>query len=340
MAKKLPARPNLDHLRRQAKTLLAELRADPAQAHLRLADAQFLVARRSGFASWPALSRHVELLRGLEGEWQFAALEIDAAAVPGSMLGESRLLIDGDRFQMASPEANYDGEFTIDVEQEPAHIDIEFVEGPEAGQWSYGIFALDGDQLTICLGLVGAKRPSAFKTTKGSGHALEKLRRASAARPAGVTGGDRGKARDAAHVASGPSVASDTGAGAFDFPVTPALERLAGEWAAVDLTRDGTPMPAEWLSFGSRVATGNEVKVVFGGQTMVHAKVRLDESSTPVGVDYLNLSGGAKGKISLGIMDWTGDDCRFLIAAPGQPRPKDFSTLAAKGWTYSRWRRR
>ena len=75
MSKKLPARPNLEHLRRQAKVLLPTLRKTTPSA--RLADAQLVVARESGFASWPALSRHVQHLRELEGEWHFETLEVE-----------------------------------------------------------------------------------------------------------------------------------------------------------------------------------------------------------------------------------------------------------------------
>ena len=153
--KKLPARPHLDHLRRQAKVLLGQLHdgVEPAArafidhlpearhltppavraAGFRLADAQSVVARQTGFASWPALSRYVQQLRALEGEWQFVSLEIDSTAVPADALAHSRLLIDGDRFRTESPEAIYEGIVTIDVEATPAHIDIAFVEGPDAG---------------------------------------------------------------------------------------------------------------------------------------------------------------------------------------------------------------
>src|SRR5690242_13343886 len=127
--KKLPARPNLEYLRSQAKSLLPGLKKKNPQA--RLADAQLAVARQSGFSNWPALTRHVEQLRGLEGDWRFAALEIDGKAVPAGALKESRILFDGDRFRTESPEATYEGIFTVDVEQQPAHIDIDFVEGPE-----------------------------------------------------------------------------------------------------------------------------------------------------------------------------------------------------------------
>ena len=59
MSRQLPARPNLEHLKKQAKDLLPALqRRDPAA---QLADAQHALAREYGFASWPKLKTHVEL---------------------------------------------------------------------------------------------------------------------------------------------------------------------------------------------------------------------------------------------------------------------------------------
>lgn len=357
MATRLPSRPNLDHLRKQAKTLLAALASNDATAvktfadHLpaarrmtaaqiraakfRLADAQSAIARKTGFASWPALARHVEHLRALEGEWHFDSLEVDGATMPAGAFAASRLLIDGDRFRMESAEAAYDGIFTVDVEAKPARIDIEFVEGPEAGGFSYGIYALDGASLTLCLGLVGSDRPAAFKTTKGSGHALEKLRRSHASAPAGVTGGKR-QAKTSYPPAenAGPPVDES----AFDV-MNETLQRLQGEWTPLELVQNGEPMQSDWLGFGRRIGTATETKVVFGGQTMVHAKVRVDESSQPMPIDYLHLTGRTKGKVSLGLFDWDGEDARFVMAAPGQPRPTDFSCAAGTQRTLSRWRR-
>ena len=356
MASKLPPRPNLEHLRHQAKALLAALKAGEQTAvekfveHLpeargmspaavraagfRLADAQSVIARQTGFAGWPALSRYVQDLRALEGEWRFTSLEVEGSSMPAAMVKASRLLIDGDRFRTESPEANYDGVFTIDVEQTPPHIDIEFVEGPEAGGVSYGIYQLDGGRLTLCLGLMAnTTRPRTFATTPGSGHALESLERISAGRPANVTGGaaNATKTGTAAEEPADPS--------SFEVEMTPLLERLQGEWIPVELFMDGKPMPSQWLAFGTRTMNGNEMKVVFGGQTMVHAKVRIDESVTPIAVDYLNLMKKQAGTITRGIMDCAGDEARFLIAAPGEPRPDAFTASPPTG-TYSRWRRK
>jgi len=54
VARPLPDRPSLRHLKDQAKDLLK------AGAAASLADAQFQIARLYGLASWPKLKAHVE----------------------------------------------------------------------------------------------------------------------------------------------------------------------------------------------------------------------------------------------------------------------------------------
>lgn len=349
--KNLPARPNLDHLRRQAKTLLSALESSDPEAistiltHLpaakrmtaeqvlgtrfRLADAQSAIARKTGFASWPHLARHVEQLRALEGTWEFARLEIDGSAMPVSALDASRVLIDGDRFRTESPEAIYEGIFNINVEAEPHEIDIEFFEGPEAGNWNFGIFRLDGDHLEICLDMNGKARPARFRTSRGSGHACEMLTRTSHSRPQDVTGG----------TASVPQpISLPEACVGFEFLESSTLTKLAGQWTAVRIVRDGQELPAMMLRTGLRSATQNEITITFGGQTMIRALVRLDESTDPMYVDYYILDGACKGAIQLGLFKWIDDEACFCMAAPGQPRPADFSCPAGSGRTLSQWR--
>lgn len=354
MSKQLPARPNLEHLRNQAKALLNKLRAgDPKAARtfseflpeatalsarqvreraFRLADAQAVIARKTGFAAWPGLARHVDRLRSMEGTWAFHSLDVDGNSMPAAMLINSSLLIDGDRFRMESPEATYEGVFTIDVEQSPHHIDIDFVEGPEAGNRCEGIFELNGDNFRLCLGLAGSQRPDKFATAPGSGHALEELVRADRTRPPGVQGGTQ--------QASAPQPPPAPDPGDFDAPPTQTMQRLQGEWLPLELITSGTPLQASYLSFGLRSQTGVETKVVFGGQTMVHAKVRFNEAAMPIEVDYLNLTGKAKGSITHGLFRWDGDEAVFCMAAPGKPRPVDFTCDPGSGRILSRWKRK
>ena len=61
----LPENPNLEWLRKQAKTRLAELRR--LNPGVKLAEAQFEIAKRYGFSSWRALKEHVDSLT-LEGQ--------------------------------------------------------------------------------------------------------------------------------------------------------------------------------------------------------------------------------------------------------------------------------
>lgn len=80
MSQPLPPRPNADHLRTQAKDLLSALRSGDPDARARFAeslpsfsvtigkaivlrDAQSVIAREYGFASWAKLMAHVESVR-------------------------------------------------------------------------------------------------------------------------------------------------------------------------------------------------------------------------------------------------------------------------------------
>jgi uncharacterized protein (TIGR03067 family) len=349
---RLPARPHLDHLRRQAKALLTALRdGDPEavatfrehlpaargmtgeqvrEAGFRLADAQSAVARKMGFASWPQLARHVETLRALEGTWSFERLVVAGDTLPAAALAASRILIDGDRFRTESPEAIYEGVFNIDVEAEPHAIDIEFVEGPEAGNTNRGIFRLEGDMLEICLDMGGAPRPATFHAAPGTRHAFEALRRSSRARPESVDGGTPRPRAEAA-----PAAAE---ADPFEYVDSPTMRRLQGEWSAVTLVRDGMSLPPMMLKGGSRSMSGHAVKVSFAGQVMVDALMRIAEGTDPVRVEYQDRSAGRAGAVQLGILRWDGDDAVFCMAAPGQPRPEDFTSGPGSGRTLSQWR--
>src|SRR5215471_15851167 len=98
MTERLPARPNLEHLRTKAKKLLTQINKGdksaiamlmkhlPAarkmksdalrQSKFRLADAQSVIARKAGVTNGPAVVRHVSQFRHMEGVWDYVDLEV------------------------------------------------------------------------------------------------------------------------------------------------------------------------------------------------------------------------------------------------------------------------
>jgi hypothetical protein len=314
MNNRLPARPNLEHLRTQAKALLTKLRQGDSKAartfieHLpEAAGLSPKQVRERGFRLADASSNCAE--KRIRGMARFGPPRRPSSKCGGNVgvplaqdgwAGGPRRhaaeLAPVDRLRpvpMESPGTTYEGIFTIDVEQSPHQIDIDFIEGPEAGNRCEGIFELEGDHFRICLGLVGSARPAGFATAPGTGHALEELVRAERARPARVAGGTP--------PASTPEPAPVISAGDFDATLSSVTQMLQGEWLPLELIPSGAPVQASHLPFGSRIHSGVETKVVSGGQTMVHAKIRFNEAAAPIEVDYLNLTGTDKGTISLGL---------------------------------------
>ncbi len=347
MTNNLPSRPNLEHLRGQAKALLASLHAsselaaqefteylpsakgqtpaDVLNAGYRLADAQSVIARKTGFASWPALARHVDQLRGLEGTWGFLGLEVDGTSMSSMMYANSKIIMDGDRFGTEGMGGDFEGTFLIDVEAEPHHIEIQFEVGPHAGKSSFGIFELSGSELTLCLGLVGFERPTGFVTTQGSGHALERLKRLGAA----------GKVETQSDTAARPAVAP------VDFSPTPqTMVELHGEWSAIDVTVNGMTLPKSFAASGRRTSTGSSTVVKFGPQTMIDAETRFDPTTNPWQIDYLHRSGESAGQLQQGIARMSDGILETCLGEVGGQRPDDFSSGAGSTRVLSRWRKK
>lgn len=88
--RELPARPNLEHLKNQARTLLRQAQASDSAAAERfaaigatatpkLADALHVIAREHGFDNWPALKLHVSLASDDPTEALTAAIQANDA---------------------------------------------------------------------------------------------------------------------------------------------------------------------------------------------------------------------------------------------------------------------
>lgn len=112
-AKQLPARPNLEQFRKQAKELLKECKtpeairrfkrghprliklteAEIAEAKLTLADAQWVIAREHAFESWPRFLKHIQEV--VRSDSPVSRFELAAdAVVTGDLAALKRLLVE------------------------------------------------------------------------------------------------------------------------------------------------------------------------------------------------------------------------------------------------------
>jgi uncharacterized protein (TIGR03067 family) len=114
-------------------------------------------------------------LEKLQGTWNIVEFELEGRKRPA---GGSKVIVNGDGFTTIAMGAQYEGTVALDTTATPKTFDLHFNQGPEKGNVSLGIYELDGDAWTICLGLTGRSRPLEFATEAGSGHALETLKRA------------------------------------------------------------------------------------------------------------------------------------------------------------------
>ena len=83
---------------------------------------------------------------------------------------------------------------------------------------------------------------------------------------------------------------------------------------------------------------GNQTTVVAGPQVMMKVEFSIDSAQSPKAIDYLNLAGANKGKQQCGIFEFAGEVLQVCVAAPGDPRPAEFTSVPGDGRTLTVWK--
>jgi uncharacterized protein (TIGR03067 family) len=118
------------------------------------------------------------------------------------------------------------------------------------------------------------------------------------------------------------------------------MAQLEGEWTMVSAEANGQTVPEDVVKTGKRVVKGNETTVTLGDRVLMKAKFIVDPSKKPKQIDYTVTSEGAnKGKVVKGIYEIDGDTVKFCFSGPDKDRPKEFSSPAESGHTYSVWKK-
>jgi uncharacterized protein (TIGR03067 family) len=120
-----------------------------------------------------------EAQKKLQGTWSTTQAERDGKGADDVVGNE--LSFAGSRFQIRSKDDKplYEGIFRVEPSPKPATIDFEHTEGPLKGKVWQGIYALNGDTLTICDNApnLDKGRPAAFEAKTGSGYILITFKR-------------------------------------------------------------------------------------------------------------------------------------------------------------------
>jgi uncharacterized protein (TIGR03067 family) len=120
-----------------------------------------------------------EAQKNLQGSWTATKAERDGKPA-GDVVG-NRLSFTGNRFRIQSKDGKplYAGSIRVDPSAKPAAIDFEHTQGVLKGKTWKGIYALDGDTLTICDNApnLDKGRPAAFEAKSGSGYVLVTFKR-------------------------------------------------------------------------------------------------------------------------------------------------------------------
>jgi uncharacterized protein (TIGR03067 family) len=202
-----------------------------------------------------------------------------------------------------------------------------FTAGQAVGTRNRRIYKLSRDRWTICVATRGDARPKTFATKPDTGLALETLERSPARKS--TRGKSRAQPKPVATPVETPSIAA-TQSG----EVTP----LEGDWAMVSAVFNGVPMAEDMVKWAKRVTRGNVTSVVAGPQIMLKATFTIDETKKPHTIDYINTEGSNRGQSQAGIFALSGATLRICTAAPGKPRPNDFSSKPKDGRSLTTWR--
>jgi len=115
----------------------------------------------------------------LQGTWMAVAGETEGKDDPEAK--DHALLIEGDKFSIKKGDTVIvRGTFKINASKSPKTMDMEITDGPEKvkDKAAQAIYAVDGDELTWCVGEPGSgERPEKLATKEGVKHMLVKFKR-------------------------------------------------------------------------------------------------------------------------------------------------------------------
>ncbi|MFI5456654.1 MAG: TIGR03067 domain-containing protein [Isosphaerales bacterium] len=241
-------------------------------------------------------------LKKFQGTWQLVSAETDGKTMPEEQVKQIRVIIEGDHHTVT-----FDGKvvaenvkFTVDPTTMPKSTEDTLEQEPHKGKKIRGIYLLEGDKLTSCVGAIDAPRPTEFASKPGSGQSLRRFQRVS----------------DAA-LAHEKATAKE-------------YQAFEGSWRFDSIQAGGNDLPADSLKTSRLICKGRDFTAVSPEGTD-HGTFSVDVSKSPKTIDVTFTEGANKGQTLRGIYVLKDDTYKVCMAVPGKDRPKAFETKPDSG---------
>jgi uncharacterized protein (TIGR03067 family) len=108
----------------------------------------------------------------LQGTWVRASVERNGKPASADELKNTKLTLKDDKYTLDDSKEKRTGTFKLDATKTPKTLDIVADTGPNKGKTLKGIYKIEDDTFTYCVGGPDKDRPTEFTGKEGSGYTL------------------------------------------------------------------------------------------------------------------------------------------------------------------------
>jgi uncharacterized protein (TIGR03067 family) len=117
------------------------------------------------------------------------------------------------------------------------------------------------------------------------------------------------------------------------------LKKFDGTWTLSSGEAEGKALTEMQLKGGTLVIKDGHFTITMPAKEKLTGTQKVDPSKTPKTIEITDDSGANKGKTSLGIYEFKGEEFHCVFAPPGKDRPAKFSTAPDSGQWLHVWKK-